>query len=65
MKELGNESINLRLVNIVDELDYAVKLGVLATLGIAINSVLVFTAMPSKNALCKAIQSQLLKQDLK
>jgi len=58
LKELNDESISLRLVNIVDELDYAVDLGIRATPGIAINGVLVFTAMPDAEALRKAIRSQ-------
>jgi len=49
--------IDYRLVNIVDELDYAVELGVVATPGIAINGMLVFTGMPREAALRDAIQS--------
>ncbi len=65
LKEPGNESVNLRRVNIVDELDYAVNLGIRATPGIVINGVLVFTAMPDTKTLRKAIQSRqvLIKQE--
>jgi len=58
LKEPGHESVNLRLVNIVDELDYAVDLGIRATPGIVINGILVFTAMPDAETLRKAIQSR-------
>jgi len=54
----GNELISLRQVNVVDELDYAVELGIRATPGIVINGVLVFTSMPGAEALRKAILSQ-------
>ncbi|MCF6256127.1 MAG: thioredoxin family protein [Gammaproteobacteria bacterium] len=56
--------IDYRLVNIVDELDYAVALGIVATPGIAINGQLVFTGMPGETALRDAIQSRLLKPTL-
>ncbi|HHI92340.1 MAG TPA: glutaredoxin [Gammaproteobacteria bacterium] len=55
LKELDNKTINLRRVDVVDEFDYAVALGIRATPGIAINGVLVFTTMPSAEALRKAI----------
>jgi len=58
LKELDNKSISLRQVNILDELDYAVDLGIRATPGIVINGVLVFTATPGAKALRKAILSQ-------
>lgn len=59
LKELDNQSINLRLVNIIDELDYAVDLGIRATPGIAFNGVLVFTAIPSAEGLREAIASHI------
>ncbi|NOX77090.1 MAG: glutaredoxin [Gammaproteobacteria bacterium] len=61
LKERGDISANLRVVNVVDELDYAVKLGVRATPGIAINGVLVFTALPSKATLHEAITLRITK----
>jgi glutaredoxin len=54
-------AIDYRLVNIVDELDYAVKLGVVATPGIAINGQLVFTGMPGEKALREAIHARIIK----
>ncbi len=47
VKELGSEQIHWREVNILDELDYAVELGVLSTPSIAIDNELVFTSLPS------------------
>lgn len=61
--ESVSASIEYRLVNIVDELDYAVAIGLVATPGIAINGQLVFTGMPGETAIREAIQSRLIKQD--
>jgi len=44
---LNKEKIHWREVNILEELDYAVELGVLATPAIAMNGRLVFTGTPS------------------
>ncbi|MBL1274598.1 MAG: thioredoxin family protein [Ectothiorhodospiraceae bacterium] len=56
-------TIDIRKISVVEELDYAVALGVLATPSIAINSELVFTSMPTAKALRLAIQSQLALPD--
>ena len=59
LAELAQEALvphaSLRLVNVVEELDYAVSLGLRATPGIAIDGVLVFTALPDRTALREAI----------
>ncbi|MFQ5643698.1 MAG: thioredoxin family protein, partial [Thiogranum sp.] len=51
--------ISWREVNILDELDYAVALGVLATPAIAIDGDLVFTSLPSERKLCQALRKRL------
>jgi protein-disulfide isomerase len=56
--ELGTELIVWRKVNVVDEIDYAVSLGVLSTPAIAINGKLVFTGQPT----LKKLRSELLRQ---
>ena len=43
--------ISWRVVDVVQELDYAVALGVLSTPAIAINGKLVFVSLPSKKKL--------------
>ena len=43
-----DNSIEWREVNILEELDYAVQLGVLSTPAIAIDGKLVFVALPSE-----------------
>ena len=63
LAELGERPVRLRLVNIVEELDYAVDLGVRATPGIAINGVLVFTAIPNAEALREAITAHPSTED--
>jgi len=57
-KDIGGDRINWREVNILDEIDYAVQLGVLSTPSIAINDVLIFTSLPSE----KRLRRELLKR---
>lgn len=45
--EIGGGRIVWREVNVLDELDYTVSLGVLSTPAIAINGKLIFTSLPS------------------
>jgi len=54
--EMGNGHFEWREVNILEELDYAVEIGVFATPAIAINGELLFTGQPSENKLRKVLQ---------
>jgi len=56
VSDLGGDVIEWREVNILDDLDHAVGLGVLSTPSIAINSELVFTSLPS----VKKLQAELI-----
>jgi len=56
--ELGGDRIHWREVNILEELDYAVALGVLSTPSIAIDDELVFSSLPS----AKKLRAVLLKR---
>ncbi len=47
VNEMGAEKFSWREINILQEMDYAIELGVLSTPAIAINGELVFTALPS------------------
>lgn len=58
-QEIGAEGVEWRRVDVLEEIDYAVELGVLATPAIAIDGALVFTASPSEKALREAIASHL------
>ncbi len=57
-EEIGGDRINWREVNILDEIDYAIQLGVLSTPSIAIDDELVYTSLPSENKL----RSELLRR---
>ncbi|GBE07534.1 hypothetical protein BMS3Bbin11_01325 [bacterium BMS3Bbin11] len=57
-KEIGGNRIDWHEVNILDEIDYAIQLGVLSTPSIAIDGVLIFTSLPSE----KRLHSELLKR---
>jgi len=57
--ELADPRIDSREVDVIEQIDHAVKLGVLRVPAIAIGGELVFSAAPSKNQLRRAIQSRL------
>ncbi len=58
--EKGEDCLNWREVNILEELDYAVSLGVLSTPAIAIDGELIFTGLPSARKL-QAVLEQRIK----
>lgn len=57
--ELPGAHIHYREINVVDEIDYAVRLGVMSTPAIALGGKLVFPAPPSKAKLRRAILDRL------
>lgn len=57
--ELADERIHYREINVVEAIDYAVQLGMLATPAIALNGELVFASSPSKAVLRQAILARL------
>ena len=61
-QELGAERIEWREVNVLDELDYAVELGVLSMPAIAIDGELVFKSHPSAGKLREALETRLQAQ---
>lgn len=61
--ELGGDNIRWREVNILDEIDYAVEVGVLSTPSIAIDGKLVFTSLPSAKKLRVELESRLNPDD--
>lgn len=58
VEEIGGANIQWREVSVVDELDYAVSLGVLSTPAIAVNGELVFTSLPS----ARKLKAELLRR---
>ncbi len=61
-RDLGAERIDWREVNVLDELDYAVELGVLSMPAIAIDGELVFRSHPSPGKLRDALEARLKMQ---
>jgi len=59
--ELGSGRINWREVNVLEEMDYAVSLGVLSTPAIAVNGRLLFTALPSARKLRETLEAEIRK----
>ena len=59
VEELGEEKFKWREINILEDIDYAVELGVLSTPSIAINGELVFKSLPSINNLREELVNQL------
>lgn len=57
--ELAGGEIQWREVNIIDEMDHAVDLGVMSTPSIAIDGELVFTSLPSAKKLRTELQARL------
>ncbi len=57
--ELDNDLFDWREVNILDEMDHAVALGVMSTPSIAINGELVFTSLPTSKKLRLELERQL------
>lgn len=59
VEDLGGDKIQWREVNILDEMDHAVELGVLSTPSIAINSELIFASLPSAKKLRTELEKRL------
>lgn len=60
VKEIGQDKISWREVYILDEIDYAVELGVMSSPAIAIDGELVFSSLPSASRLRAELDRRLL-----
>lgn len=58
-EELGTDKVQWRDVNILEEMDYAVDLGVMVSPSIAIDGVLVFASLPSSGKLRAELEKRL------
>ncbi len=58
-EDLGGDKIQWREVNILEEMDHAVALGVMSTPSIAIDDELVFASLPSVKKLREELESRL------
>ena len=56
--ELGQDKVSWREINILEEMDYAIELGVMSTPAIAINGELTFVVLPNASKL----RTELLKR---
>lgn len=59
VRRLDSKRFELRVVDVVDEIDHAVAMGVLATPSIAINGVLVFSSAPPMAKIERVLRSYL------
>ncbi|MBI4204818.1 MAG: thioredoxin family protein [Betaproteobacteria bacterium] len=59
VEKLGDERITWRDVNVLEEIDYAVELGVLSPPAIAIDGALVFHALPSAEKFTRELLKRL------
>lgn len=62
-EKLGKDKVNWRDVNILDEMDYAVALGVMSSPAIAIDGELVFSGLPSAEKLRDVLNQRLERQE--
>jgi thioredoxin-like negative regulator of GroEL len=58
----ANARVEWRELNVLDELDYAVELGVLALPAIAIDGKLVFSSLPTPRQLRKALNKHIARE---
>ena len=58
-EEIGGGRVEWREVNVLEEMDYAVSLGVLSTPAIAIEGELIFTGLPSARKLRTDLEARL------
>lgn len=60
-EDFGEEQVQWREVDVLDDMERAVELGVLSTPAIAIGGELLFTGTPSEKALREAIHAALMR----
>jgi len=60
-EELGQDKITWRDVNILEEMDYAVELGVMSSPAIAIDGRLIFSSLPGAAKLRAELQKRLVQ----
>lgn len=59
VSELNTKKFDLHYIDVLEHIDDAVALGILATPAIVINNTLVFSTMPSEKILKETLQSYL------
>lgn len=61
-EEVGGGRIEWREVNVLDDMDYAVRLGVLSTPAIAVNGELLYSSLPSEKKLRQTLERMLREE---
>lgn len=61
MEELGDDQFELTFVDVIENIDHAVEMGVLVTPALAVNSKLVFSPLPGRKTVFKALKAELQK----
>lgn len=61
IETIGDDRLEWRAVEVLDEIDYAAALGVLSTPAIAIDGELVFAALPGKKQLRRVLKERLAR----
>jgi len=59
---IGSDRLEWRAVDVLDEIDYAVAIGVLSTPAIAVDGKLVFTSLPSSTKLRRNLEDRLVRE---
>ena len=59
VNDIEDDRLSLRVVEVLDEIDYAVAIGVLSTPAIAINGQLVLACLPRTKILRRVLEDQL------
>jgi thioredoxin 1 len=60
VEEMGQDRVSWRDVNILEEMDYAVELGVMSSPAIAIDGTLVFSSLPGAGKLRNELSKRLV-----
>lgn len=63
LAEFDEERVSWRDVNLLDEIDYAVELGLVGPSAIAIDGELVFAKLPSAETLREEVMKRLTRED--
>jgi len=61
VQELDDDQIQLDFIDVVENIDHAVELGVLVTPALAVNGELVFAPLPQRKKVLKALRAELKK----
>lgn len=61
VEELDNDQIELNFIDVVENIDHAVEMGVLVTPALAVNGRLVFAPLPGRKTVLHALKAELNK----